>query len=133
MRNARDAEQKKSSYIFPIVVGLFSPLLATAFIRLSGEFEDWYFLIIGLIYFFAAVALAYRSAKLSRAKVVIIYLMLPLGSFLDSVVDHLIYSSGRNLWGLEIIVLLALAPLPLFIGTVAGRILRKRSSKRASS
>ena len=126
MDNVQETEKGDTHLVFSIFVGLFAPLIATTFIRLSGQFENWYLLAISIIYFLAAVTIAYRSAKGFRIQVMIVYLLSPIGSFIDAAVDQFFYGSGRNLWGLEVIVLLMLAPIPLACGAVVGRILTKR-------
>ncbi len=97
------------------------PLIATSVIRAIGLFDFSYFLLVGIGYGLIAFMLARRLPDHLVAKLFALYILLPFASVLDASVDSMLYQHGRNLWGLEVILLLVVVPLPLLLGALIGR------------
>lgn len=133
MEEIRSTVRPKHHLQHVIAAGLLTPVIATNIARALGLFEDWYFPVIGLIYFGLAFAFAFLSPQRLLAQSTILYVLMPLGSFLDAATDNLLRDSGRNLWGLEVIVLLVFVPLPLLLGAVVGRHIAWRKRKGAGA
>lgn len=128
----KTTEKKKFHLALVISVGLLAPLLATSITRAAGLFDtNWQFFVLGLVYAGIALSFAGRSPNRPAAHLAIVYAMIPFGVILDAIVDFFVHHYDRNLWPIEVVILLVFLPIPLAAGVVAGRFVSKRTPDEA--
>jgi hypothetical protein len=118
------------SFLYVAASGLLMPAFATILVRGTGMYDVLYFVLIGIGYGLIAFMMARRSSRGLIPKLFGLYLLLPFASLLDVSVDSFLNHHSRNLWGLEVLVLLVVMPFPLMIGSYVGRRYRKLDETR---
>lgn len=123
-------EEKRFNPILMMTTGLFAQLFATSFARIIGLYgTGWDLVIMVLVYVGIACVVTVRSPNRLVVRLAIIYAMSPFGVILDTTVDFFVYHYDRNLWPIDVVILLVLLPVILMLGVITGRFVAHRRSK----
>ncbi len=102
--------------------GLFASTIITNFARALGVFgSGWVWLIIAVVYGAVGYLLWNGSVKSTFFPMLTAYLLIPVGVVVDVTIDFSYHNSDRNLFPFEILMYLAVAWLPLFIGALLAK------------
>lgn len=119
----------KSKLVTPLILGMAAPIFI--YRTLGWNFSDissalaFSVLVLGSFSGFACWLLPRRIA----AVIALFYAGIPIGMIVDALFDFTFFHIDRNLLPFEILVMWAVAVIPIALGSVLGRWLRLRSER----
>ena len=97
--------------------GLFASIEGTTVCRLLEEpLTTYWFFSAFVVYFATGVSVSSCPPKLAVLSLIMMYLAIPFGISLDSVVDYLVGQQNRNMFPFEIIIHYAFVWAPGILG-----------------
>lgn len=108
----------------PSLLGVASPIIWSNFGRSLGIWNsDWMTVAFGLLYLAIGFFMWRGSFKNSAGPLVLVYLGIPVGVFLDVRIHRFLWHYDRSPWPFEAVVIWGLALAPLLGGAVLARII----------
>jgi hypothetical protein len=101
-------------FLFPAIANILSKFYTGFPVGVTFFFP---FFMVG----FAAWILASYNRAFSKTSLLIFYISIPLGVIFDVAMDSAYRQIDRNLFPLEILIWMAISPLPIFVGYIFRR------------
>lgn len=115
----------------PSLIGVASPIIWSNFGRLVGIWNsDWMTVGFALLYLAIGFFMWRGSFKSSAGPLVLVYLGIPVGVFLDVRIHRFLWHYDRTPWPFEAAVIWGSALAPLLAGAFLSKIINSTKSRK---
>ena len=108
------------------ICAIASPIVINIIARLFGIWgSNGVYVVAFFVFLFLGALLAYRISMLPLLAGCIALVGIAIGVFIDATMDFFLRAFDRNLWPVEIIIWWVFAPVPMALGALVGKRLRR--------